>query len=69
MANLQQPNAQNVSRAVRNTADGYQDLATEAARMQNMPVFNQGAQIIQMLQQVLNGQQQLRIQVGQLQNQ
>ncbi|KAI5799692.1 hypothetical protein FPQ18DRAFT_302053 [Pyronema domesticum] len=34
-----------------------------------MPAFNQGARIIQMLQQLLDGQQQLRIQVGQLQNQ
>ncbi|RPA96563.1 hypothetical protein L873DRAFT_1694006 [Choiromyces venosus 120613-1] len=34
-----------------------------------MSAFNQGAQIIQMLQQLLNGQQELRGQVGELQNQ
>ena len=47
MADLQQPNAQHVSRAIQYTADGYQDLATEAARIQNIPAFNQGGQIIQ----------------------
>ncbi|RPA89326.1 hypothetical protein L873DRAFT_668827 [Choiromyces venosus 120613-1] len=54
MANLQQPNAQNVSGAVRGAVrkivDGCHDLSTEAAR-------------IQMLQQLLNGQQELREQL------
>lgn len=69
MADLQQPNAQNVTQAIRNIAGGFQDLATEAARIQNIPAFNQGGQIIQMLQQLLQGQHQLQNQIGELQNQ
>ncbi|KAF8541965.1 hypothetical protein BDD12DRAFT_908355 [Trichophaea hybrida] len=36
MAHVQQPNAQNVSRAIRNIADGYQDLVIEAALIPNI---------------------------------
>ncbi|RPB04676.1 hypothetical protein L873DRAFT_1277484 [Choiromyces venosus 120613-1] len=52
-ANLQQPNAQNMSGAVHNVADSCHNLSTEAAQ-------------IQMLQQLLNVQQELRERVRQL---
>jgi len=62
MADLPQPNPQNVSRAI-------EFMAIEAARIQNVPASNQGVQIIQMLQQLLQEQQQLRDQVGELRDQ
>ncbi|RPA94349.1 hypothetical protein L873DRAFT_1846672 [Choiromyces venosus 120613-1] len=69
MANTQQPTTQNISQAFHNTANGYQDLRTEVDRIPNMPVFDQGTQITQILQQVLNGQRELQAQVGEIQNQ
>jgi hypothetical protein len=49
-------------------ADGYQDLAIEAALVPNIPAFDQGGPIVQLLQQLLQGQQQLENQIRELQN-
>ncbi|RPB00271.1 hypothetical protein L873DRAFT_821773 [Choiromyces venosus 120613-1] len=56
MATLQQPNAQNIHKAIRNIVDGRHNRSTEAAQ-------------IQMLQQFLNRQRELRKRVRQIRKQ
>ncbi|RPB04625.1 hypothetical protein L873DRAFT_1798985 [Choiromyces venosus 120613-1] len=53
-------NTQNMLGVACNTAEGYQDLATEETQIQNMPAFTHGVQMLQMFQQFWNGQQELR---------
>ncbi|RPA91532.1 hypothetical protein L873DRAFT_1819267 [Choiromyces venosus 120613-1] len=62
-------NAQNMLGVVCNIAEGYQDLATEAAQIRNMSAFTHGVQMLQMFQQFWNGQRELRGQFRQIREQ